>query len=177
MSVTRYCPICNNRMDPFWVDMGVLTHPTCEDLTCDHGTPRGPRYCALCRRAAQKAAPEPVAPVDRNTVAVGLDHPLTSLRAAERALPNTGTKRRMVYDAILTSGGMCDWEIEALFGWKHESASACRRSLVVDGWLTDSGRTRPVPDTGNDAIVWIPIHATPTPEPPAVDAGPPALFD
>lgn len=167
------CTVCQTRLDPFWATMGVTIHPTC-DMPCVHDEPRGPRYCALCRKARQSAVPVPTAPVERDVAPVGLDHPLTSLRAAQRALPGTGTKRRMVLDALIESGGLCDWEIEARFRWKHESASACRRSLVTDGWVIDSGRTRPVPDTGNDAIVWIPAPtpAEPAPEtPPQPDTG------
>lgn len=161
------CTTCNQRLDPIWPSMGINIHPTCEaDFTCSHGEPRGARYCALCRRADPRIqAPEPPprpsrkrTPIDGQTVLVGASHPRTSIDAAERALPASGTKRRLIYDAISESmEGLCDWQLERLFAWKHESASACRRSLVKDGWLADSGRTRPVPDTGNPAIVWIAV--------------------
>lgn len=154
MVVHVYCKICRLPLDPIWVEMGVDTHPTCEDNPCDHGERRGPRYCALCRVRAASPAGQP--PIDRNVAPVGQFHPPTARAAARRALPGTGTKRRMIYDVIAKSAdGLCDWELEKTFDWKHESASACRRSLVKDGWLQDSGRTRPVPDTGNPAIVWV----------------------
>lgn len=153
MPPVALCRICSYRLDPYWVEIGVDVHPSCEDLQCEHGEPRGARYCALCRRAAAASA-TPKPDVDRNVAPVGHTHPVTAIVAAQRALPGTGTKRRMVLDAIRTSGGLCDWELERLFGWKHESASACRRSLVQDGWLVDTGQTRPVPDTGNPAVVW-----------------------
>lgn len=150
------CRVCQTRIDQFWVDLGVDVHPTCNE-PCAHGEPRGPRYCALCRRA--RALPiegqQSIAPVERNTAPVGRHHPVTAKAAAARALPSTGTKRRLIYDLIAEKDGLCDWELEHAFGWKHESASAARRSLVRDGWLIDSGRTRKVPDTGNAAIIWI----------------------
>lgn len=154
--MTTNCRVCNTRIDQFWVQMGVDVHPTC-DQPCDHGEPRGPRYCALCRRQRPiPATTDTRPPVERNVVLVGHQHPPTAQAAAQRALPASGTKRAMVLDAIRASDdGLCDWELERLFAWKHESASACRRSLVKDGWLADSGRTRPVPDTGNAAIVWV----------------------
>ena len=153
------CKVCNTALDPFWAGLGVDMHPTCQDYSCTHGEPKGPRYCALCKRKSHipgqtTAYGKP--PVERNVAPVGMAHPITARAAADRALPNTGSKRRMVLDAIRERpDGLCDWELEHLFQWKHESASACRRSLVKDGWLKDSGRTRKVPDTGNPAIVWI----------------------
>lgn len=157
MKPVHYCRMCNQRLDEYWVGLGVTVHPSCEDNACEHGEPRGVRYCALCRRTASTVGPAPTRPpVDRQVAPVGHRHPPTSHAAAQRVLPSTGTKRRMTYDLISASpDGLCDWELEAAFNWKHESASACRRSLVKDGWLIDSGRTRPVPDTGNAAIVWI----------------------
>lgn len=155
------CEVCSTPMDPVWAEIGEVKHPTCEyPVECAHGEPRGARYCALCRRAnPQIIAPEPPErprkPVNRDVVLVGHKHPETSLQAAQRALPSSGSKRRLILDAIRDSGdGLCDWQLERMFEWKHESASACRRSLVKDGWLRDSGRTRPVPDTGNPATVW-----------------------
>lgn len=149
------CKFCHTRLDPVWVEVGYDTHVTCtEGMGCPHGELRGPKACALCRH---KAGPPPrdfKPPVDRNVARVGANHPQTSHAAAEKTLPTTGTKRRLIMDSVRENGGLCDWEIEKEFDWKHESASAARRSLVVDGWLQDSGRTRPVPDTGNAAIVW-----------------------
>jgi hypothetical protein len=45
-------------------------------------------------------------------------------------------------------------EIEKATGWKHQSASAMRNSLMRDGWVIDSGSRRNT-DEGNPAIVWI----------------------
>lgn len=155
------CKLCFTRLDDVWAGMGYDSHPGCTVRTeCVHGEPRGPRYCALCRRANPDiVTPEPdkrKKSVDRDVVLVGHNHPETSKAAAARALPASGTKRAILLDAIKGSAdGLCDFELEQRFAWKHESASACRRSLVKDGWLRDSGRRRKVPDTGNDAIVWV----------------------
>jgi hypothetical protein len=156
--MTPACTICGTRIDAVWYESGYRTHVTCEDIVaCQHGEPRGPRYCAICRKAnCMVIAPDPRPAIGRNTTMVAPSHPETAQHAANRVLPLTGSKRRMVIDAIMASiEGLCDWQLERLFRWKHESASACRRSLVKDGWLMDSGRTRPVPDTGNPAIVWV----------------------
>jgi hypothetical protein len=156
--MTPACTICGTRLDAVWADMGYTTHVTCEGITaCQHGEPRGSRFCAICRKANHMVMPpDPRPAVGRNVTLVAPSHPATSQHAANRALPSTGSKRRMVLDAISASEvGLCDWQLERLFNWKHESASACRRSLVKDGWLMDSGRTLAVPDTGNPAIVWV----------------------
>lgn len=163
MTTAVACKICHTRLDPVWVESGFDTHITCADrASCEHGEERGPRYCALCRRRnlvidpTQTPPESPRRPVEALVAPVGLNHPETAQNTAQRVLPSSGSKRRIVLDAIRDSGdGLCDWQLERLFGWKHESASACRRSLVKDGWLIDSGRTRPVPDTGNRAIVWV----------------------
>ena len=156
------CTVCAQFLDPIWTEIGVDVHPSCEPIfDCPHGVERGPRYCPFCRKATPGLAlpivPEGARkPVERQVVLVGANHPQTSHDAAQRALPSSGSKRRMVLDAIRDSGdGLCDWQLERDLEWKHESASACRRSLVKDGWVQDSGRVRPVPDTGNPAIVWV----------------------
>ena len=148
------CKFCHTRLDPVWAEAGYDSHVTCEEgMGCMHGEIRGPKACALCRKKSgtpERAKP----PVERNVASVGARHPETSHAAAARSLPATGSKRRMIMDAIRENGGLCDWELERKFDWKHESASAARRSLVVDGWLEDSGKRKQVPDTGNAAIVW-----------------------
>jgi hypothetical protein len=156
------CKVCAQFLDPVWVEVGVDAHPSCEsDFECPHGVERGPRYCPFCRKTnpgltAPIALEKARKPVERQVVLVGAEHPQTSQLAAQRALPSSGSKRRLVLDAIRESGdGLCDWQLERLLEWKHESASACRRSLVKDGWVQDSGRVRPVPDTGNAAIGWV----------------------
>lgn len=56
------CTACQTPLDAIWAQIGVDRHPTCEITTeCEHGEPRGPRYCALCRRANPMILP-PVPP-------------------------------------------------------------------------------------------------------------------
>lgn len=120
-------------------------------LECSHGEPRGERYCALCRHS-QHTRPE----IGRSVVAIHANAQETSRLAAAKALPNSGTKRRITYDLIATAGmfGLCDHELEEKTGWLHQSASAARNTLMKDGWIKDSGLRRNTPQ-GNPAIVWV----------------------
>jgi hypothetical protein len=120
-------------------------------MECEHGEPKGQRYCALCRYSNKKL-PE----IDRNVMRVSKVSPETSSIAGRSTLPQTGTKRRITYELIKESGlfGLCDHEIEEKTGWLHQSASSARNTLMCDGWIVDSGSRRNTP-TGNPAIVWI----------------------
>jgi len=52
------CELCHCAMDPVWVQAGYTAHFTCAPFReCDHGEPRGPRYCALCRHADPRIMP------------------------------------------------------------------------------------------------------------------------
>lgn len=99
--------------------------------------------------------PKPLRPVDNNVVLLSSRAQRTSRLAAQNILPRTGTLRRQVHDMVLASGtvGMIDEQLENAIGGKHQSVSACRRSLVLDGYLQDSGRTRKN-RVGNECIVW-----------------------
>ena len=94
--------------------------------------------------------------VDSNVVSISKKPQRTSRNAAKAVLPNSGTIRRMVYDQIKIQNdyGMTDHELEMVLRGKHQTISASRRSLVVDGHVVDSGRTRKNPQ-GNDCIVWV----------------------
>ena len=94
--------------------------------------------------------------VDAPSAPVGRDLPVTAHRAAARALPASGTRRRAVYGLLVEAlpDGHTDEEIENHLGVKHQSVSAARRSLVLDGWVADSGRKRLLAN-GNEAIVWV----------------------
>jgi predicted transcriptional regulator len=89
---------------------------------------------------------------------VGRNHPDTSHKAAQKALPNSGTKKKIIYDLIVASGmfGVCDHEIEESLGWTHQTASSSRNALMNDGWVIDSGHRRATKQ-GNDAIAWIAV--------------------
>lgn len=94
--------------------------------------------------------------VDSNVVAIGQRAQRTSRNAANALLPSSGTIRRMVYDQIKAQReyGRTDNELETVLHGKHQTISASRRSLVLDGWIVDSGKTRKN-QQGNDCIVWV----------------------
>lgn len=94
--------------------------------------------------------------VDRNVVQIGNRAQRTSRAAAKNMLPTSGTMRRRVYETIKAQRdmGRTDSELEATLNGKHQTISASRRSLVLDGWIIDSGKTRKNAQ-GNDCIVWI----------------------
>jgi hypothetical protein len=91
--------------------------------------------------------------IDDNVVILSSRSKSTSRQAAKNVLPHTGTIRRKIYDLLTTSGGCTDFELEARLQGKHQTISASRRSLVLDGYIEDSGIRR-TNETGNDCIVW-----------------------
>ena len=91
--------------------------------------------------------------IDDNVVILSSRSKSTSQKAAKNILPRTGSIRREVYDLVRQKNGLTDYELEMLLKGKHQTVSASRRSLVVDGFLSDSGVTRKN-DVGNDCIVW-----------------------
>lgn len=91
--------------------------------------------------------------VDSNVVSISKSPRKTSRDAANKILPRSGTIRRMVFNEIVRSGGLTDHQLEINLNGKHQTISASRRSLVVDGFVVDSGTTRKNPQ-GNDCIVW-----------------------
>lgn len=92
--------------------------------------------------------------IDSNVVSISKRAQRTSKQAANNILPRSGTMRRKIYELVNNRGGMTDYELETQLSGKHQSVSASRRSLVVDGWLVDSGTTRKNLQ-GNDCIVWV----------------------
>jgi len=78
----------------------------------------------------------------------------TSKAAAEKALPKSGTNRRAIYEAIANYGGLADFELEIILQGKHQSISAGRRSLVIDKFIEDSGKTKRN-ESGNECTVWV----------------------
>ena len=97
--------------------------------------------------------------VDDPRAQVGAFHPDTSRQAAARALPRSGSDRRRVYDLLVERGdeGATDDEIEQALNLPHQTASARRNGLRDDGWVVDSGRTRPT-RTGSPAVVWVAVR-------------------
>lgn len=93
--------------------------------------------------------------IESNWVKVAREAQRTSLMAAERALPRSGTKRRMVYDYIERCSlyGATDDEIQTSLGLDGNTVRPTRGSLVEDGFVIDSGTTRKNKH-GNECIVW-----------------------
>lgn len=102
------------------------------------------------RRKAQL----PTRNITDNVVSIAKRAQRTSRKAAEKLEPTAGTMRAEIWLAIKNNHGLTDYELETLLGGKHQTVSASRRSLVIDGWIVDSGTTRKNAQ-GNDCIVWI----------------------
>jgi hypothetical protein len=104
----------------------------------------------------QRNKPVALRSVDSNVISMSKNPQRTSRSAAKAILPNSGTIRRLVYDQIKSQNdyGMTDHELEMVLRGKHQTISASRRSLVLDGHVVDSGKTRKNPQ-GNDCIVWV----------------------
>ena len=91
--------------------------------------------------------------VDDKVVFIGNNASRTSRDAGSKFLPKSGTMRRVIYETVQNHGGLADFELEALLNGKHQTVSASRRSLVIDGFLFDSGYTR-TNESGNECTVW-----------------------
>ena len=116
-------------------------------ITCEHGETRGASACALCRYKTRLESPN---------IYVSASHPTTSQKAVKRARMASGSRRKLIHDLIKRHRemGLCDHEIIELTGLSPNTARPTRISLMKDGFVSNSGRTRKTPD-GNDAIVWI----------------------
>lgn len=114
--------------------------------------------------AGRVLSPRPVEarrPVEANTfIPPSARAPETSHGAARAAYPKSGSQRALVLEKIREAGelGATDWELEVATGWKHQSVSATRNSLMRDGWIRDSGKRRRT-DTGNLAVAWVVVEA------------------
>ena len=93
--------------------------------------------------------------IDNNKIKIARNAQRTSVMAAEKALPRSGTKRRMVYDFIERCGirGATDDEIEATLGIDGNTVRPTRGGLVEDGYIINTGTTRKNKH-GNECIVW-----------------------
>ena len=80
----------------------------------------------------------------------------TSLEALLAVEPHIGSINRAVYSYIESRGldGATDQEIESTTRIDGNSVRPSRGSLVKQGLVFDSGRTRPNAK-GNNCIVWI----------------------
>jgi len=91
--------------------------------------------------------------IEDNYVLIAHNANTNSQKAAEKILPKSGSIRRRIYDTIASFSGLADFELEEILKGKHQSISAGRRSLVLDGFIVDSGYTR-VNESANECTVW-----------------------
>ena len=82
----------------------------------------------------------------------------TSLEALLFVEPHIGTINRAVYSFIESRGldGATDQEVESVTRIDGNSIRPSRGSLVKQGLVFDSGRTRPNAK-GNNCIVWMAV--------------------
>lgn len=98
----------------------------------------------------------PLRAVGDNVVMISKNAQRTTRTTAEKIMPKTGSIRRIVYDLVKSNNdyGYTDYELETVLMSSHQTVSASRRSLVIDGYIIDSGKTRKNKN-GNDCIVWV----------------------
>ena len=82
----------------------------------------------------------------------------TSLQALLAVEPHIGSINRAVYSFIESRGldGATDQEVESVTRIDGNSVRPSRGSLVKQGLVFDSGRTRPNAK-GNNCIVWMAV--------------------
>jgi len=87
----------------------------------------------------------------------------TSVAAYEKARPKFGSNRAKVYQVILDNQehGATDQEMQKALGMPGDTLRPTRLSLLKDGLIYDSGKTRQN-DNGNDCIVWLLTEITQT---------------
>jgi hypothetical protein len=90
-----------------------------------------------------------------NKVVIANNAQRTSIAAAQKVYPRTGSLRMKVYEFILNQGmrGATDQEIEKTLGIDGNTVRPTRISLVKDGYILDTGTTRKNKHD-NDCIVW-----------------------
>ena len=91
--------------------------------------------------------------ISLNSVVIGKRR--TSIRAAIKVYPETGSFRLKIYELLIRAGtrGATDQEIEAILGISGNSVRPLRGSLEKQGFIIDSGTTRENRN-GNLCIVW-----------------------
>ena len=90
-----------------------------------------------------------------NSVIIAKNAQRTSVAAAEKVLPRTGSLKRKVYEYILSQGmrGATDQEIEKTLQIEGNTVRPSRVGLIKNGYIIDSGTTRKN-HHNNDCIVW-----------------------
>ena len=85
-------------------------------------------------------------------------HSETSRSAADRAIPNAGTQRRMLFDFIVSRGsdGATDEESQRRLSMGANTQRPRRRELEQSGLVVNSGRTR-LTTARRKAVVWVAV--------------------
>lgn len=126
--------------------------------TCYHQTMEEVYDIIVKHYHAQKALrrKEPLRAVTDNAVIVGKKAQRTSRAAAQSVEPRSGTIRHRVHRYFEGRGvyGATDDEAQEFLGIDGNTFRPTRKTLVDDGYLIDSGRTRKN-DRGHDCIVWV----------------------
>lgn len=93
--------------------------------------------------------------IDNNKVIIARNAQRTSIEAAMRVLPKTGSLRRRLYEYLLRQGmnGATDQEMEKALHIPGNTIRPTRLSLLKEGYIMDTGLTR-VNDQGNKCIVY-----------------------
>jgi hypothetical protein len=157
------CHWCHNTIKDFegtWFDNYgeefCRFHPVTHDLKTSQQVGKPHRHeseCEVYEYVRKLYAIPTTRRIDDNVVSISSKSRSTSKNAAQKILPRTGSMRREIYNQVQRNNGLTDYELETLLQGKHQTVSASRRSLVVDGFLFDSGMTRKN-EVGNDCIVW-----------------------
>jgi hypothetical protein len=90
-----------------------------------------------------------------NSVILSRNPQRTSVLAAEKVYPKTGSLKRKLYDYFISRGeyGATDQEIETALEMSGNTVRPTRQSLQKDGYIIDSGTTR-TNANNNQCIVW-----------------------
>jgi len=163
VSEVQSCHWCHNTIKAFegtWFDnfgeQFCRFHPSSYDIKTlqTNGTLRGHETEFYVYEYVRKMFDRDNARgINDNVVILSSRAKRTSRQAAEKMLPRSGTMRREIFELVQRANGLTDHELEELLNGKHQTVSASRRGLVIDGFLVDSGRTRKN-DVGNDCIIW-----------------------
>ena len=93
--------------------------------------------------------------VSDNSIIIARKAKRTSIDAAIRKYPETGSLRLKIYELLIRAGlqGATDQEIEAILSIPGNSVRPLRKSLECQGFIIDSGLTRKN-NNGNQCIIW-----------------------
>ena len=93
--------------------------------------------------------------VSDNSVIIARNAKRTSIDAAMRKYPETGSLRLRIYELLMRAGlrGVTDYEIEETLSIPGNSVRPLRKSLETQGFIIDSGLTRKN-QNGNECTIW-----------------------